>query len=142
MAGQSATWVSHAGSTLRITSTRSPLGLAISGEIDESTYGHLARALERLADGPGEIHVWLAGLEYCDLAGLRAILSLAGSSGQSRCVVLHDVPPDSQEALRILDWDTTPGLTRAEHQRHSARPRARRLARPGSARLVPPLPGT
>lgn len=121
------------GETLRITSTRSPLGLAISGEIDESTYDHLVGALKRFADGPGEIHVWLAGVEYCDLAGLRAIVSLAGSNGQ-RCVVLHDVPPDSRQALRILGWDTTSRLTIDEPRWQPARPRARRLAWPGSAR--------
>lgn len=118
------------GGTLQITSTRSPLGLAISGEIDESTYDHLVGALDRLADGPGEIHVWLAGVEYCDLAGLRAILSLAGSNGQSRCVVLHDVPPASREALRILGWDTTSGLTIDERQ---WQPTTRPRAGPGSA---------
>lgn len=100
------------GETLRITSTRSPPSLAINGEIDETTYGDLLAALGTLGDCPGEIHVGLAGVLYCDLAGLRAILSLTGVNGQgSRPVMLHDVPPHLIEVLRILGWDATPGLT-------------------------------
>jgi anti-anti-sigma regulatory factor len=67
---------------LRITPTSSPPGLAITGEINESTYGDLAAALGRLTAGPGEIHVDLAGVEYCDLVGLRAIVGVTGANGQ------------------------------------------------------------
>lgn len=123
--------------TLRITATRSPPGLAISGEIDESTYGDLVDTLARFADGAAELHVGLAGVEYCDLAGLRAIVGLAQLNGQRRRVVLHDVPPASKDLLRILGWDTTPGLAIAERPRHPSRARARGPGRPGSARLAP-----
>jgi anti-anti-sigma regulatory factor len=97
---------------LRITPTSSPPGLAITGEIDEPSYGDLAAALERLTAGPGEIHVDLAGVEYCDLVGLRAIVGLTGANDQdhSRRVVLHNVPPHVRTVLGILGWDCTPGL--------------------------------
>lgn len=97
---------------LRITPTSSPPGLAITGEIDESTYGDLAAALGRLTAGPGEIHVDLAGVKYCDLAGLRAIVGVTGANGQdhSRRVVLHNLPPQLRTVLGILGWDCTPGL--------------------------------
>ena len=107
-----------ADGALRITSTRSPPGLALSGEIDEISYADLVGALERFADRLAEIHVGLAGVEYCDLAGLRAILKLARGNGQTRCVVLHNVPPHLHEVLRILGWDATPGLTIDERPWH------------------------
>jgi anti-anti-sigma regulatory factor len=96
---------------LRIAPINNPSGLAIAGEIDEDTYPALVRKLEELT-GPGEIHVNLAGVEYCDLVGLRAITSLAdvGRSGDSRRVVLHEVPPHLRTVLSILGWDSTPGL--------------------------------
>jgi ABC-type transporter Mla MlaB component len=106
---------------LRITSTTDPPGLTIAGEIDESTYPGLLSALQRSADGPAEIHFSLGGLEYCDLAGLRAIVcatgargcegSFNGLHGGRRSVVLHEVPPQLITVLRIVGWDSTPGLT-------------------------------
>jgi ABC-type transporter Mla MlaB component len=103
--------------TLRITPISSPPGLAITGEIDEATYGDLVGPLETLTARPGEIHVDLAEVKYCDLAGLRAIVGLTGANGQnhsSRRVLLHNVPPHMRTVLGILGWDCTPGLTMDE----------------------------
>jgi len=106
------------GGALRITLTSRPLGLAITGEIDEFTHRHLLGALDRLAAGPGEIHFDLAGVEYCDLIGLRAIVGVTRVNGQdhSRRVVLHNVPPRLRTVLRIVGWDATPGLTIDERE--------------------------
>ena len=106
---------------LRIIPTRRPPGLAITGEIDESTYCTLVGALEKFTGGPGEIHINLAGMEYCDLAGLRAIVGLTGANGHShdhsgRRVVLHGVAPRFKTVLNILGWDSVPGLTIDERE--------------------------
>lgn len=95
---------------LRFTVTGSPPVLAITGEIDDDTYLILVRKLEEL--GGGDVHLNLAGVEYCDLAGLRAIVRLAAASpgGSGRRVVLHEVPPPLQTVLGIVGWDSTPGL--------------------------------
>jgi ABC-type transporter Mla MlaB component len=114
-------WAVSGNGTLRIARTGSPLGLVITGEIDESTYSGLVRALEGLTAAPGEIHVDLTGLLYCDIAGLRAIVDLTGarcrsSRAGSRRVVLHEVPPQLRAALRIVGWDSTPGLVLHERE--------------------------
>jgi anti-anti-sigma factor len=95
---------------LRFTAAGNPPVLAIAGEIDEDTYPVLVRKLDEL--GGGEIHISLAGVEFCDLAGLRAIIRLASASrdGPGRRVVLHEVPPRLRTVLGIVGWDTTPGL--------------------------------
>jgi hypothetical protein len=54
----------------------------------------------------GEAHVNLAGVTYCDLTGLRAILSLAGTGrdGQDRSarrLVRHEVPPHLRTILQV-----------------------------------------
>jgi len=104
---------------LRITNTDDPPGLAIAGEIDESTYDGLVGALGKVAHGPAEVHVSLGGVSYCDLAGLRAIVCVTGAdrggggrsaNGDTRRVVLHEVPPQLATVLRIVGWDSTPGL--------------------------------
>jgi ABC-type transporter Mla MlaB component len=100
---------------LRITGIRGQDALAVAGEIDEQNYLALVDALRRLTDGLREIHINLAGVAYCDLAGLRAIIRLAGSSAshdhEGTRLVLHEVPAYLVAVLQILGWDTTPGLT-------------------------------
>lgn len=103
---------------LRITNTDDPPGLAIAGEIDESTYDGLIGALGMFTHGPAEVHVSLGEVSYCDLAGLRAIVCVTGAGGRVGCdgdgdtrrVVLHEVPPQLAAVLRIVGWDSTPGL--------------------------------
>ena len=60
-----------------------------------------------------------AEVEYCDLAGLRAIILLTGTDGYSnnretpppsRRVVLHEVPAQLETVLGIVGWDSVPGL--------------------------------
>jgi ABC-type transporter Mla MlaB component len=101
---------------LRIARTADPPGLAIAGEIDESTYPVLLAALRELPDTPPEVHLDLADVSYCDLAGLRAIVRLASPGGASpgRPVVLHKVPAQLRAVLEIIGWDAIPGLSVAE----------------------------
>ena len=104
---------------LRVAWAGSPPVLVLAGEIDESTYPGLVGALKEAANGDGEIHLSLAEVEYCDLAGLRAIILLTGTDSYShngdapspsRRVVLHEVPLQLQTVLRIVGWDSVPGL--------------------------------
>jgi len=101
---------------LRISRTADPPGLAIAGEIDESTYPALLGALRELPDTPPEVHLDLADVSYCDLAGLRAIVRLANPGGVTtgRPVVLHKVPEQLRAVLAIIGWDAISGLTVAD----------------------------
>ena len=93
--------------TLQIAPMNNPPGLAIGGEIDEDAYPALVEKLGQLARGRDEVHVDLAAVQYCDLAGLRAIVRAATTG---RTVVLHGLPEQLQTILGILGWDNTPGL--------------------------------
>ncbi len=98
---------------LRITRTGPPPGVSVAGEIDESTYAALVATLDELTRGQHEVHVDLGDVVYCDLAGLRAIVRLAGPAGQGeggRRVVLHQVPAQLRAVLEIIGWDSVPGL--------------------------------
>jgi anti-anti-sigma factor len=109
---------------LRITGIRGQDALAVAGEIDEHNYPALVDALGKLPDGLREIHINLGGVKYCDLAGLRAIIRLAGSAGnhdyEGTHLVLHEVPGYLVAVLQILGWDTTPGLTIEKPAQHPA----------------------
>lgn len=98
---------------LRITKSDHVPGLIIAGEIDESTYPCLVQALATVG-GYGDVHVDLSAVEFCDLAGLRAIVTLADperDGDRAQRVILHAMPARLQRVLQILGWDTLPGLT-------------------------------
>jgi ABC-type transporter Mla MlaB component len=122
---------------LRVICTGSPEVVLIAGEIDKSSYLGLVSTLHDLVDRDGDVHVNLAELTYCDVAGLRAILQLAGTGrGREghggRRLFLEDVPCHLTTLLHVLGWDSIPGLimseplTRTAPFRHDARPSLRR----------------
>jgi anti-anti-sigma factor len=105
--------------TLRITWRGSePPILVLAGEVDESSYPGLVAALTGAAARYDEIHLDLAGLDYCDLAGLRAIVRLASpdaaGGGTVKQVVLHQVPDSLRTVLHIVGWDAAAQLTLAD----------------------------
>jgi anti-anti-sigma regulatory factor len=111
---------------LRVIWAGSPPVVLIAGEIDPARYSGLVRTLEGLTD-EGDVHVNLAEVVFCDLAGLRAVLRLArtGRAGEGhggRRLVLHDVPPHLRRVLEILGWDSTPGLIMNEPAQQNVRP--------------------
>ena len=99
---------------LRITRTTD--GLLLAGELDEGSDAGLIAALIEVAEEPREIHVDLAAVQYCDLAGLRVFI-LASTDRQerpdhpSRCVILHHLPrvPEGRAADRRLGRHSRPG---------------------------------
>ena len=100
---------------LQVSLTRSPLTVRLAGEIDEQTYADLTKLLAAVAaTGERTIRIDLAEVSYCDLAGLRAIIVLAGAGEEGRPgveqLVLAHLPSSLRTVLRILGWDTTPGL--------------------------------
>jgi anti-anti-sigma regulatory factor len=103
------------GGSLRITVAADHAVMVIAGDVDEVTYSALVGILRRAAEGSGPILIDLAGVEYCDLAGLRTIVGMTRVSGHDqadpRSVELRGVPPHLMAVLRIVGWDATAGLT-------------------------------
>ncbi len=100
---------------LRISRARRKPWLVIAGEIDEAGYDGLLQALGDVRQGPGDIHIDLAGVHDFDLAGLRAFVLLGEASdrrhdNRGRCVVLHEIPAHMRTTLEILGWDCIPDL--------------------------------
>jgi ABC-type transporter Mla MlaB component len=118
---------------LRIRKANDRPGLVVAGEIDESGYPMLLHCLAALGTH-GEVHIDLGGVEFCDLAGLRAIVCVGRpdeDEGPGRCVYLHAVPPRLRKILHVLGWDDTPGLAFDESSM---------VAGPAHACLTEPLP--
>ena len=108
--------------SLRIMQLAAPGAVALAGEVDEDNCPGMATALEQLAAGAAELRIDLAGLAFCDLAGLRVLVGLTtpgaaaavsvpdGDGAGRRQVVLDQVPRHLSALLGILGWDGTPGL--------------------------------
>ena len=92
---------------LRMVLMSYPPGLALGGDVDEATYPALVAVLGEIARGRGEVHVDLSAVEFCDLAGLRAIVWLASAG---RRVVLHGLAAPLHTVLGIVGWESMPGL--------------------------------
>jgi anti-anti-sigma factor len=116
-----------ADAALRITPADGVPGLVIAGEIDEASYKRLVRDLAALKPR-GDVHIDLSGVEFCDLAGLRAIVCVnqadAGDSAAGH-LTLHAVPDRLLRILQILGWDDMPGVGFADerlptgHEQHA-----------------------
>ncbi len=116
-AGSHATQITVGDGALRIDRAGSKLHLA--GDIDEFTHAGLLAALSSLSSEPGDIHIDLSDVDFCDVAGLRALMVLSrtrppGDDDHDSRVILHRLPPHLTALLQILDWDCVPGLVVAE----------------------------
>jgi anti-anti-sigma factor len=92
-----------------------PAQVLLAGELDICSAPRLTAALSEAADGTGVLHLDLAGVHFCDLAALQAIISLIQASDHqqrpARSVVLHHLPAQVEKILRLTGWDALPGLT-------------------------------
>jgi len=102
-------------SRLHAVFTSPPPTLHLAGDIDEWTFPDLTKILARAAAaGAPRIHVDLADVQYCDVASLRAIISLVSGQGEGRAavdeIVFTHLPGPLQRVLSILGWDAAPGV--------------------------------
>jgi anti-anti-sigma factor len=113
---------------LRITQANGVPGLIIAGEIDESGYPLLLQSLASL-NPHRDVHIDLGGVEFCDLAGLRAIVCATehpAGDAPSGQLTLHAVPERLRRILQILGWEDMPGVVYTEqrlqagHEQHAS----------------------
>ena len=108
--GQSGSDTVYADKQLAITRTMSPPGLALAGAID---YFNVEAAMESLAlavDADGDCNIELSGLEFCDVSGIRAIVTLAEHRNGRGRLLLHGLPSQLQRVMTIVGWSDMPGL--------------------------------
>ncbi|GLW12411.1 hypothetical protein Misp01_75390 [Microtetraspora sp. NBRC 13810] len=96
---------------LRIVRLAEPYGLRVEGDVDSSTVTAFVAALQRVTSGhEARVYADLGRVEFIDVAGLRALVSVAGRLGRGRELVLRPVPPHIRHLLVLIGWDVVPGL--------------------------------
>ncbi|WP_377272259.1 STAS domain-containing protein [Peterkaempfera sp. SMS 1(5)a] len=104
---------------LRIFRTGRRGRLALTGDVDASNVTRLAGVLSAetrppsgSAGGPASLHLELSGLEFMDVGGCRLLVHTATAlfgDGERR-LVLHGLAPHLRRVMRVVGWDSTPGL--------------------------------
>jgi anti-anti-sigma factor len=90
--------------------TTTPVGLMVAGEIDISNSSLVADLLRkgfRAGDAP---HLDLSCVSFCDISGIRALVNLAMELGPKRRLLVHGLPPQLENVLKVTGWADLPGL--------------------------------
>ncbi len=95
---------------MNVVTTVSPAGLKLTGEIDAGNAHLVERALLEHAPGGGSLHVDLTELSFCDVAGIRALVSCAQTPEGNRRLILHGVPAQIERVMNVMGWAELPGL--------------------------------
>ncbi|MFB4273503.1 STAS domain-containing protein [Nonomuraea sp. GTA35] len=94
---------------LRITPLADPAGVRLEGELDRATLPALTRALASMADGGG-FCADLSGLAFCDVGGLRALVTAPAGLRGGQILTLRSPSPQLRRRLQLTGWDQTAGL--------------------------------
>jgi len=101
----------HDGRRLRVVPTFNPRGLKVIGTIDDGTVDGLVEALDEASRWPEPVlHLDVAELEFIDVAGVRAIVRLAGRLGDERRLQIDHLKPTLRKVMTIVGWDQAPGI--------------------------------
>jgi anti-anti-sigma factor len=84
--------------------------LRISGEIDVWNVAAVREALQAALLEPGDIHLDVSRLLFCDVTGIRAVVEAAAHLEEGRRLVLHGLDSQLQRVLRVVGWGGMQGL--------------------------------
>jgi len=98
---------------LVITQSSRPVGVRLIGEVDsanvEAVTGVLNKTLTAHQDA--DVHVDLAGLEFSDVSGIRALVAAAERVDGGRRLILYGLPPLMTKVMDVVGWTDLPALT-------------------------------
>lgn len=103
------THVVEAGKALTITPMIGRAGLRLIGDIDLATAAGLAKSLDELVHGAGDVHLDLAELQFVDVSGASVVVSAATRLSADRTLVLHNAPPVLSQILNRF-WPDAAGI--------------------------------
>lgn len=105
---------------LVVTRTETPFGLRFAGEIDINNSSAVELALRKLDDSEFTPHLDLRRLVFCDVSGIRALVTIARFLAPDRRLLLHGLPPDLERVIRVTGWSEEPGLSLCQCMEESA----------------------
>ncbi|MFQ6143115.1 MEDS domain-containing protein [Streptomyces seoulensis] len=85
--------------------------LRVVGDVDYQSAAALAAALETAMGWPGDITVDMSGLDFIDLAGVRALVQTAERLSEGRRMHIVELTPMLRHVMHVVGWDRIPALT-------------------------------
>ena len=86
-------------------------GLSLTGSIDLFNVDSVIEALASQLEGQGDLHLDLSQVEFCDVSGIRAVVSAAEKLDGDRSLVLHGLPPLLRKVMTVVGWGELPRLS-------------------------------
>jgi len=97
-----------------IVSHASPSGIRFAGEIDASNSHAVRSSIAAAIQNGLDLHVDVTQLLFCDISGIRALVSVAEALPVGRRLLLHGMPPQLETAIRVVGWNRVPSLVVCE----------------------------
>ena len=110
MAEWAADDVVYVDKQLVITSTEAPAGLSACGAIDVFNVDAFAQVLAASLAGGGDLNIDLHRLEFCDVSGIRALVSAARGVDDGRRLIVRGLPAGLRSVMTLVGWSDLPGL--------------------------------
>ena len=86
------------------------VAVIVGGLRKDAFSGRFAQALIACLEGDGDLNVDLHHLEFCDVSGIRALVSAAKDVPQGRRLVLTGLPLQLRNVMTLVGWNDLPGL--------------------------------
>lgn len=104
----------YADKQLVVAHTSSPAGLSFSGEIDASNSHAVGSSIAAAMTPSSGLHVDVSQVMFCDISGIRALVSVTEGLPEGRRLLLHGMPAQLENVMRVVGWNRLPGLVVCE----------------------------
>jgi anti-anti-sigma factor len=104
----------YADKQLVVARTSSPAGISFSGEIDASNSHAVGSSIAAAITPGNDLHVDVTQLMFCDISGIRALVSVAEGLPEGRRLLLHGLPALLATVMRVVGWNRVPALAVCE----------------------------
>jgi anti-anti-sigma regulatory factor len=104
----------YADKQLVIARTDSPAGISFSGEIDASNSYAVGSSIATEMTPGKDLHVDVSRVIFCDVSGIRALVSVAEGLPEGRRLLLHGMPAPLKTVMRVVGWNRLPALVVCE----------------------------
>lgn len=93
-----------------------PSGLRLIGSIDMSNVEPVVKVLASALNGESDydVHIDLAGLEFADVSGIRALVQAAERADDHHRMIIHGLPPLMEKVMKVVGWTDLHALTISE----------------------------
>ena len=104
----------YADKLLVVLRTYVPPGIRFTGEIDASNSHSVGTSIAAAIGPDRDVHVDVRNLLFCDISGIRELVSTAESMKPGRRLLLHGMPDRLETVIRVVGWNRLPTLVVCE----------------------------